>query len=988
MAVELLTRRGWRDALRVLNRLEAAVAAGDKAAVLRATASAYERVMVTAAKDGDTDTASRLLATLKAHHVPVSPQAHNAILYGYAQSGQLARARHLFQGMQASKRPPNLINYNTMLLALAKQGQFEEAKELLAGMPKPDIVSFNTTLAAGATTGSWKATLAFFREREKTALKPDLVSYNTLLSTLQRLSAAAPETDNWRTALALVEELQVRGLRPDAQTFNTLLDVGWKSGKVEEAAAVVLPAMRQAGITPDRVTYNTLAFGYAEAHRYADALAMVREVMPREGLGVDMHSNRIAFMALAGLHRDAELEDLFWQTVHKTKKERQAASSTAESDVQEQLLHGMTLVGRVEDGLKLLRALEQRLGKNGRPALKGRLSASAVQRAIQVCKSTGDLDGALALLRDMERRGLPRSLAVFDPVIRLCSLQKALLKGLEVVQMLQQSSAGRVDRSLHNTKLSYFSQLGDVYGCRQALDDMRQAGLKPEASSYVWALRCEIQEPNNWTGIREMLARARDDGVPMTQDLAKARLKALKKLREWRGAVLLLDSLAAKRRHALRGDNGGSDGSGPSVEITSHMFNDVLASLVQAEEWDRLLSLQARMEDEYGTKPDCVTYFYRLMGLGQTGKWEEALALFERIRAGALGPNIWAQEQMYTCLMTACARWGRLEQTRRLLAMREEDGIPNSRLSINSLISAYGRSGQLAQAIETFEALPTYLGGKLPDVVAFNAIIMGHRLHKTPLDKGCMPLYRRLLALGPEEVMPDASTYTGMLASCEFEGLWPVSMYLYDESAFTMATAATAMRKGGEEAESDDLTQETVEGGWLGVDDVGDSRFQILKTLIASLDRFGVHLFAQDLYNDAYRKGVLNHWLNLAGQGRVMDFHDFSRPLAKAAIHCALEEFVVEEERQLRLPPSQRREHWACWAIIVGQGHNSAAGVPVLKKEVERFLRELDPPLRATVQRNNPGRLLVGATQVQAYVKAQLDKKGKGKRMGEKKKMK
>eukprot|EP00624_Nannochloropsis_granulata_P000911 evm.model.NODE_13969_length_38266_cov_26.164612.11 len=1117
--MELLRRRGgggWQDALRVLERLEHVADELGDGEIVRNAAPTYERVMNAAMKAGDFEAATLILSMLQTRGVPVSSMGYNSILYGCAQTGQVARAWKIFQQMLAAPATataatdkgvlppfPTLINYNTMLLVLAKQGEFTEAKALLAGMqppqvPAPDIVSFNTVLAAGAASGDYEGVCAFFQKemkgggrREGGRVCPDIVSYNTLLSALQgwrgderprasgggkdgKMSSDSSEKASaWTQALALLHELQsTPWVSPNLHTFNTLMDIGCKSGHVDEARSILLPTMHAANQSPDRVTYNTLAMGFARAKRYEEAIEVVHE---GKQISWDSLTYWVAFEALAGLRRDGELEALFWERYRKIREgggvvyqQRQGGRSISrgsrgrrmgkeegrENQALEEVLCGMIHAGRLEDGLCLVNALEKEISKKqgGKKEETLQLTPAAFHQCLQACKASGNLEGALLLLREMQRRGLPLGIPAYDPVIRMCSTKHAWKKGLELLGHLRASPtlARQMTRELHNTRVSFFAQLKDMKGCRRALEEMRAEGHVPDGKSYAWALYGEAGTgTRNAEGVGELLDRAREEGWELTEEMLVAHTSALKRRGDWWGGMQVLERVAADRKKQLEQGEGLGGGCDGVLNVTSHVINNVLSALAQDKQWSRILSLQASMHKAYGATPDNVTHLYHLMALAQSGKGEEALSLFQQIRAGAFGPDVFAQDPMYTALLSnpGIARDGCLVAIDKLLLMREEDGLPVTPHFLHSLISTYGKSGHLAKARAVFESIPTYLNGQPPDLVAFNALIMAHRLADTPLETGGLPLYRQLLCLsvapataatttgaaaraaagaaGVSKTVPDGWTYTPLIASCESEGLWPVAMYLYEESAFTMPvttwgssallspveTAAAAGGGGG--GGGDDAAAAALPGGMkqesreelqgdknddaltmvvpsaldsLIDTDTGSSnssrssrtrgtRFEILKTLIASLDRLGVDLFVQDLYEEGYNHGIFNHWLHKEGRSRVMDFHHFSRPLAKAAINHALDEFEADQLEQRKLPWGKRRKRDSPWVMIVGQGMRRSGGTGVLKQEVVRLLMELDPPLHAEVQANNLGRLVVSGKNIKEYTTARIERR-------------
>lgn len=507
-------------------------------------------------------------------------------------------------------------------------------------------------------------------------------------------------------------------------------------------------------------------------------------------------------------------------------------------------------------------------------------------------------------------------------------------------------------------------------------DPNRREGIEPDDVSYSWALRNEIKQSNNARGIKEVLAQAQEGGLPVDQNLAQIQVSALKKLGDWRGATLLLDRLVHQRQRAAaaaaqdrawkKKRSRQTERKEGEVRVTTVMFNNALAALAQADQWDRSVDMIGGMKSHYGVEPDSVTYHYLITALGHLGKWEKALEVFEQVRSGVFGKHIVIQEQTYTTLMSICARGGRLEQTMQLYKLREASGMAHNRFSMNTIITAHVRAGQLDKAIEIFNGLSAKPGCE-PDIVTYNALIDGHRLHETPLEIGGLLLHRRLLAT--PGLVPDAWTYTSLIASCSLSDMWPIALYLYDEAQLVLdtkndASIGPSRKRDNEVTRHRPLLNATLlsPATSTSTEEGKYEHFQVLKVAISALDSMQACDFASQIYSEAFYKGYVTHWVDVPG-GLVVDLHNFSRPMAKAALKCVLEELVAGYSPRSLVPPLY---------IIVGQGHKSAGGEAVLKQEVMTFFGNLNYPLHVEVHGKNPGRLVVSSTHLGAYLNAHL----------------
>ncbi len=989
VALELLKRGQAEEAMDALRRL------GRFGPSSPHSQEPYRIVLGAAARASNAHAALRLLAEMKAQALPITPMSYNSALYACANAksapssgsgkagggggGYLAEARALFQEMLGMEPPPTLANYNTYLLALARHGQVNEAREVVEGMAargvRPSVVSYNTALAAGAAAGAWSQVQGLLRAMEaERGVAPDVVSYNTAMSTFQQPAASAVggggsgegEGEGAVLALALLEEMRGKGLRPDTTTYNILVDVCCKAGRLD-AARGLLPTMKAERRGPDRLTFNSLAHGYLRARRFEEAWAVLEE-MQQAGCRPDAYTHRLGLKALAALGRDGEVEARVRSLLRGHGGQGQGRRAVqAAHELVEVVLVAMATAGRAGDGIALMRRLEKEA------AFRGGLTAEAFVSAVHGSRAAGDLEGGAALLAEARRRQLPVSRRLVLPLVKLAGKQLEWERVLSLLELLE-AGGGRLDLELHNMRLRALAHLGDAERCRAGLADMRAQGVEPNGDSFSWTLRAEqAGGAANTGGLRRMLHQSRDGALAPTQELIQAQVVTLRKLGNWRGLLKLLDLVA----------DGGLDG----VRVTTGMTNHALSALAQKKLWALSLQTIARMGggggrsgsggssdsshgggggggDFSGAPPDAVTYLHQIVALGQLGRWQDAVALLYRVQDGALGPQVVPEETMYTAAAAACARAGRLTETQEVMALREANGFKPTVYSCNTLLQAYARLGQVEAALAVLAGIKAQTGEE-PDVVSYNSLIEAHRERGTPLGDadGVLNIYRRLLASaveGPGGLRPDSLTYTALLSACVPAGQWPVALYLHGEAQFLLKAD-------------------------------GDGRVKVLRTLLGALEELGVDgLFAARAYEEAASvwRGCISHWQRDGDGGRVLDFHDFSRAMTKAALTYVLErDFVGRFTRPALAGPDAAAEAppraLSPLVMVVGRGRHSHTGEPLLKDEVQRFLASLNPPLRAVTPPHNAGRLVVSAGQLRAYIQAQQAMRQKGQGVNE-----
>ena len=90
---------------------------------------------------------------------------------------------------------------------------------------KPNVVTYNSLIAACAHGGHWEKATELFEQMQKEGCKPDGITFAALISAYEK-------GGQWRRALQALELMQAQGCHPDAAVFNSLMDVLWQSGVV------------------------------------------------------------------------------------------------------------------------------------------------------------------------------------------------------------------------------------------------------------------------------------------------------------------------------------------------------------------------------------------------------------------------------------------------------------------------------------------------------------------------------------------------------------------------------------------------------------------------------------------------------------------------------------------------------------------------------------------------------------------------------------
>eukprot|EP00624_Nannochloropsis_granulata_P004804 evm.model.NODE_3416_length_12565_cov_27.536489.2 len=304
---------------------------------------------------------------------------------------------------------------------------------------------------------------------------------------------------------------------------------------------------------------------------------------------------------------------------------------------------------------------------------------------------------------------------------------------------------------------------------------------------------------------------------------------------------------------------------------------DLMSALARNGDWSRALDLLQDVRACTKRPPTCIIYTTAVNACGNGGAWEMALMLMKRMEEEGIAPN----KYTYGAAIKACARAGKWEQAEQLFAEMDERGIARNEVTFTAILDAYAKAGRARDAATCLEVMKTK--GLRPSTPHYTAVI--DACSRTGEYRQAL---RWLEEMKKEEVPINTLTYSASLSACGKGGAWdeavrvllnilstgerpssviymltidacrradqwPVAAYLWDMVEFTDSTS---------------LDQPT------------------LNSLICSMEHPALLPTMAWYYKRAYESGRVNHWsLQFF---RVMDLHNFSRPLSKAALYHVL----------------------------------------------------------------------------------------------------
>jgi len=320
---------------------------------------------------------------------------------------------------------------------------------------------------------------------------------------------------------------------------------------------------------------------------------------------------------------------------------------------------------------------------------------------------------------------------------------------------------------------------------------------------------------------------------------------------------------------------------------------DLMSALARKGDWSRALDLLQDVRACTKRPPSCIVYTAAVNACGNGGAWEMALMLMKRMEEEGIAPNAYT----YGSAIKACARAGKWEQAAILFAQMDERGIAQNEVTYTAILDAYAKAGRARDAATCLEAMkkrglrpstPHYtavidacsrtgeyrqalrwLEEMKEEQVPINTLTYSAALSACGKGGAWDEAVRVLLEMLPAGERPSSVIYMLTVDACRRADQWPVAAYLWDLIEFTDPT---------------ELNQPT------------------LNSLICSMEHPALLSTMAWYYKRAYDLGRVNHWsLHFF---RVMDLHNFSRPLAKAALYHVLTHMLEKHGPEMTMPSS------------------------------------------------------------------------------------
>jgi pentatricopeptide repeat domain-containing protein 1 len=411
----------WKEAIRLLRSLQQQQQQQNVSSTNSTTSSAapslstYRIVIECCVNANQAEQALQVLQScLTRSHLTPTPYSFELVILALTRTLQWRRALRLLDSMYEYNVPRNLQIYNAILSALSKAREPEQAKTLLVQMRKrdgiaPDIVSFNSALAACANTPHrWRDALSILDQAHRQpGVTPDLYSYTNAI----RACAKGGQIEK---ALTLFQVVKDKKLNPDAYTYAAAIEACAKA-KMWEKALGLVQEMESRGVNPTEFIYSITIQACGAAGQWQKAVELL-ETMQNKNIPINLYVYNAAITALAkaakkiskGGENHSESGDefssiegeqpAFWKRARTLLEQMREDGIEPDGFSYSSAISCCAAEGRWKEALDWIEIM-QNSGPRARP------NKIAYTAAITSCGRAGKADEALRLFKQMKDEG-------------------------------------------------------------------------------------------------------------------------------------------------------------------------------------------------------------------------------------------------------------------------------------------------------------------------------------------------------------------------------------------------------------------------------------------------------------------------------------------------------------------------------------------------------------------------------------------------------
>ncbi|XP_057870136.2 pentatricopeptide repeat-containing protein At2g13600 [Cryptomeria japonica] len=402
----------------------------------------------------------------------------------------------------------------------------------------------------------------------------------------------------------------------------------------------------------------------------------------------------------------------------------------------------------------------------------------------------GESKEALALFRQMRRRGVSADEFILATILPACAQMECLEEGMEIHQSIIKGGF-LADVVVVNALIDMYEKCGSMNKARYLFDKMRNSNVvswtaiitgyaRNDAVDEALLLFAEMPQRNvvSWAAIitgctqNELVEKAlaifkemQLVGVKPSSEIFTSVFQACAKERDLKhgeevhqrmvesgvflDAVLMtaLIDMYAKcgRIHKAR------QMFDKMARRDSVSWNAMIAGYAQNGNLDEALKLFKEMP-----RQNVVSWTALIAGYAQNGFIEKALEVFREMQLARVQPN----SATFASILPACAKLGALQQGMEMHQQIVESRFSSEIVVANALIDMYAKCGSIQMARKLFDKM------RNTNFITWTAIISGYAMHG--YSKDALKLFDLMKHSGTN---PDHVSFVWVLYACSHGGL-------------------------------------------------------------------------------------------------------------------------------------------------------------------------------------------------------------------------
>lgn len=596
----------------------------------------------------------------------MTPGAFGYFLRCLGSQGMVQEANALFDEVKRLNLCVlNAYSYSCLLEAISKSGNVDLIEFRLNEMRRLglqlDKYALTPALQCYCNAGKFEQVLDVFNEmREKGWLDAHV------LSILAVYFSKLGEVDK---AFELIESIDSLHISLNEKTCYVLIHGFVKEGRVDKALQL-LDRMQILGINPDISIYDVLIRGLCKNKEIDKALHLYSQ-MNELGIHPDV---KILVELIPSLREEREMMGLL-------EERSQVLDTESILLLYNSVLKGLVNLGLFNKAHCLLRSVMTNGSSDGLEVNKlfgGKLvrpNTTSFEIIIDALCSTGKLDDALGLFRDMDRVNCCRSVLLYNNMIDCLSSANRLSECYELLNEMKEFGF-QPTHYTYNSIFGCFCRQADITGALNVVRDLRAHGYEPWIKNYTLLIKKLCKNGRALEACNFLDEMVQEGFLPEMVAYSTA-IDGLLKIKEIDRALQLFRDICAR-------------GYDPDVVA----YNILIHGLCRAQKLSEAHDLLNEMLEK-GRVPSVVTYNLLIDGWCKNGNIDQANFCLLRMAEKEREPNVIT----YTTLIDGLCNAERPNDALKLWMEMELNGCVPNRITFMALING------LCKCNKTFDAL-------------------------------------------------------------------------------------------------------------------------------------------------------------------------------------------------------------------------------------------------------------------------------------------